>query len=166
MLNVPYYKQDLSYTCGAACAQMVLAYYGIHESEAHLADELGTDSLVGTRHEALIHLFSTRGLYSYVNSDSSLEEASYLVDNGAPAIVNFTYLTDTDGHYAVLTGVNQEHVYLNDPLFRKNKSLDADTFELLWHDKLLESRRWLLAVSPKPFLLGKQYYPAHAVAHR
>ena len=37
-IDVPYFKQDTDYTCGPASLQMVLAYFGIRESEEALAD--------------------------------------------------------------------------------------------------------------------------------
>ena len=35
-LSVPHFQQELEYSCVAACARMVLAYYGDVRSEAEL----------------------------------------------------------------------------------------------------------------------------------
>ena len=33
LLNVPHYKQEFHYSCVAACARMVLAHYGVQQTE-------------------------------------------------------------------------------------------------------------------------------------
>jgi hypothetical protein len=58
----PYFKQDTDFSCGAVVAQMVLAWYGIRESELHLMQRLHTSKTYGTHHNELIHLFTAHGL--------------------------------------------------------------------------------------------------------
>ncbi len=42
MLNVVDIRQGTSYTCGVACAQVILNYYGFDKREDQLAEQLGT----------------------------------------------------------------------------------------------------------------------------
>jgi hypothetical protein len=37
IVEVPYHKQNRDYTCGPACARMVLEYYGIYQDEVRLS---------------------------------------------------------------------------------------------------------------------------------
>jgi ABC-type bacteriocin/lantibiotic exporter with double-glycine peptidase domain len=41
-LNVPHFKQEIPYSCAAACARMVLAHYGAAFTEDQLRGTLGT----------------------------------------------------------------------------------------------------------------------------
>src|SRR5262245_9891969 len=41
-LNVPHCRQELSYSCVAACVRMVLAHHGCQRTEAELRQLLGT----------------------------------------------------------------------------------------------------------------------------
>ena len=54
-LAVPHFRQAQEFTCVAACARMVLAYYGRPLSEAEIAELLGTDE-TGTRFRDLTSL--------------------------------------------------------------------------------------------------------------
>lgn len=42
LLNVPHFQQEHEYSCVAACARMVLAYFGDVRDEADLRSLLGT----------------------------------------------------------------------------------------------------------------------------
>ena len=56
-LNVPHFKQELPYSCAAACARMVLAYYGALFTEDELRRVLGTQP-DGTPARAFLNLVS------------------------------------------------------------------------------------------------------------
>ena len=47
-LNVPHFKQELQYSCFAACARMVFAFFGHLHTEAEFRAAMKTDS-GGTR---------------------------------------------------------------------------------------------------------------------
>ncbi len=55
-LSVPYYPQSADGFCLPACAQMVLAYWGIRRSQDRLAKELKTIAGAGTPGSRLLNL--------------------------------------------------------------------------------------------------------------
>jgi hypothetical protein len=59
-LNVPHFRQELEYSCVAACARMVLAHYGDIRTEAELRSLLDTRP-TGTRAGNLMRLSGWRG---------------------------------------------------------------------------------------------------------
>ncbi len=41
-LNVPHFKQEFPFSCLAACARMILAFYGVLHTEEEIRRQLGT----------------------------------------------------------------------------------------------------------------------------
>lgn len=158
-LDVPYFKQDTTYTCGPASLQMVFAYYGIRVSEEKLAQELGSASEDGTRNGALIDAVLRRGLHCYVNDDATLEELMSLLERELPTVVNYIEPSQEDGHYGVVIGVSEEHVVLHDPWNGEGLEFSHDAFLTRWKSRYADHHRWLMAVSTEALPLGKQYHP-------
>jgi ABC-type bacteriocin/lantibiotic exporter with double-glycine peptidase domain len=40
--NVPHFKQEFPFSCLAACARMILAFYGVLHTEEEIRRQLGT----------------------------------------------------------------------------------------------------------------------------
>lgn len=160
-LDVPYFKQDTPYTCGPTSLQMVFSFYGITVSEAALAKEVESDAEVGTRHRAIIEAITSRGLHAYVNDNASLDELAYLLNDCAvPVIVRYLETDRDEDHYAVVVGLTESEIILNDPWHGPRVHFPHSAFESRWTCDVLGScDQWLMAVSKKPLSLGKQYHP-------
>ena len=159
-LDVPYFKQDFTYTCGPASLQMVFAYYGIQESEKNLIKELKPNDDIGTKHQALIDASLKRNLYSYVNEGAPLEEIGFLISQKFPVIVHYREISIGEGHYSVVVSIEEKEVVLNDPWNGEGIALTHTDFLERWEcgpEGLCT--RWLMAVSDKPFEVGHQYIP-------
>ena len=89
LLEVPYFKQDTTYTCGPTSLQMVLAYYGVRASEQKLAQQLHTTTEKGTWRVAMYNLATELGFHCYVNDQAVLPEIEFLLKLGIPPIVRF-----------------------------------------------------------------------------
>jgi ABC-type bacteriocin/lantibiotic exporter with double-glycine peptidase domain len=119
LLNVPHFKQEFNYSCIAASARMVLAHHGRIVTESDLRNLLETQP-TGTRAR---NLESLAGLGFDVHLDSSsltnLREA--LAAELAPIVFVDTgqldYWEIDCAHVAVIVGIDDEAVYLNDPFF-------------------------------------------------
>jgi predicted double-glycine peptidase len=158
-LDVPYFKQDTAYSCGAASAQMVLAYFGIRTAEERLMHTLHTNHSYGTHHQPLIKLFTDHGLYCYTNNESELEELATHIEAGCPSIVHYLEPEADEGHYAVVTGVSESAVILHDPWHGPHFHLPRADFLSRWHDEREDFPRWYCAVSSEVFNTGRQYRP-------
>lgn len=159
-LDVPYFKQDTGYTCGPTSLQMVLAYYGLRESEAQLAKELETEMENGTCHQNMITSALERGFHCYVNDNSSLEEIGFLLAHDIPLIVHFLEPTDREDHYSVVVGLTGKDVVLNDPWNGEREHLSRRAFVNRWTcDEVGRCKEWLMAIMREPLPLGKQYHP-------
>ncbi len=160
-LDVPFFKQDTAYSCGAASVQMMLAYFGIHRSEHALMDRLHTDRLYGTHHRALLEVFAHEGLYTYVNESALLDELRFFIhERMLPCLVHYIEPDADEGHYAVVVGVDYRHVTLNDPWNGPAFLLTVHEFESRWHNERNEFSHWFLTASKDTFQLGRQYVPA------
>lgn len=171
MLDVPFFKQDKVYTCGPTSLQMIFRFYGHSISEAKLAEMLGTNDVVGTRHGRMIDVARELGFFVYVNEASSLDEVSYFIDSlQVPMIAHFVdpsvdlarYAEKPsldDEHYAVVIGVDDTHVVFNDPWNGEGFRMERDAFEDRWRSKMYGHERWIMAVSDEEIPLGKEYSP-------
>jgi len=159
ILNVPYSKQDTSFSCGAASLQMILRYFGIVKSEKDLADKFHTNSKSGTSHEAIIKAVKDEGLYYYVNNEAELEEISAFINRGLPVVVNFIELSQNEGHYAVVISIERGYVILNDPWNGENFRMTAESFIERWTNSKNRSKQWFLAASKENIKFGKIYRP-------
>lgn len=158
-LDIPYFRQDTVYSCGAAVAQMLLRHYGIVRSERVLMEELGTNSEVGTLHSALIEVLTDAGLFCYVNNGSSLTEVARYLADGMPVCVHYIEPSTDDEHYAVVTEVTEHNVILNDPWNGERFRISATEFETRWRSHDREFLCWMAACSLEPFRIGRAYNP-------
>lgn len=118
-LSVPHFKQEFQYSCFAAVARMVLAFFGRDHTEAELRAAMNTDS-GGTRARDLFGLAKLGFEVRFVTAD--LPGLVAFLTSGQPAIAllateSLPYWQETCNHVAVVVGVDDAHVYLNDPYF-------------------------------------------------
>ena len=163
-LPVPFFKQDTLYTCGPTSLQMVLAFFHDIKSEEALSSRTHADPEVGTRHMALIEAAQKEGFYCYVHDDSSIDEITSFLKLGLPVIVHFTEPVMQQGHYSVVTAIEDNHITFNDPWFGKNFKMPIKEFNEQWHSTQVHQqyKKWIMVISKESFELGKQYLP---IAH-
>ncbi len=161
-LKVPYFKQDTEYTCGPTALQMVLAYYGMRQSEVTLTKQLKTTSNQGTSIQHMLEVARQNDFYVYMNNEASLGEISYLLTTfRAPSIIRYLETGQDEDHYAVVVGLSDREVILNDPWHGPLTRLSRLEFEKRWTcDELGTCSKWLMAVTPEPLPLGRQYAPS------
>src|SRR5690349_15609496 len=118
-LSVPHFKQEYDYSCVAACVRMVLAFYGRICSEADLRQLLGTRPS-GTRARNLLHVAALGFDVQLTTSSVALLGAALAA--GTPPLVfietgPLDYWQMDCAHVAVLVGLDDTTVFLNDPYF-------------------------------------------------
>ncbi len=157
-IRVPYNHQKTDYTCGPASIEMVLKFFGFKESEIRLAHEAHTKKKTGTGHEQMINLVRKHGFYCYIQKDSNIHTIKHFITRGFPAIINFKNPTDNDGHYAVVVGYSKGKIILNDPWNGKHFNIDDKILNTHWISEQ-NSKKWIMIISKKPIISGKQYNP-------
>jgi predicted double-glycine peptidase len=158
-MKIPFFKQDVNYSCGPAVIQMVLKFYGKFFSEEELMKRLKTNKNIGTRHEDMIDVTTKEGFYVYSNNGSSFQEIDLFLKEKKPIVVNFIEPNDNEGHYSVVVGLNDEDIILNDPWNGPNFKMKKTDFEKRWFSEDGRNNKWIMVVSDKDFALGKQYLP-------
>jgi ABC-type bacteriocin/lantibiotic exporter with double-glycine peptidase domain len=134
-LNVPHCKQEFVYSCVPACARMVLAYFGSHHTEAELRALMRTDPN-GTPVRRLTELTQLEFDVDFVTTDIA-GLADYLT-LGLPPIAllktaSLPYWPESCNHVAVVVGVDDSWVYLNDPYFDSApQQVSHSDFLLAW----------------------------------
>jgi ABC-type bacteriocin/lantibiotic exporter with double-glycine peptidase domain len=134
-LNVPHFRQELDYSCVAACVRMVLAHYGDVRSEADLRSLLDTQP-TGTRAGNVMRL-SGPAFEVYLRP-SNLAELQAVLANNQPAIVflktgALEYWNMDIFHTAVLIGLDAMTIALDDPYFAAAPQVTSlQSFERAW----------------------------------
>lgn len=159
MIKIPYFKQNIPYSCGPVVLQMIFRYYGKVFSEQFLIDKLKPNNDIGTRHQTMIDFARKEGFFVYVNQGSSLEEIFSLLSKNIPVIVHYIEPATEDGHYSVVVDVQKDKVVLNDPWNGEKFKLNREDFEERWKSKDGKFKRWIMAVSNTDVHFGKQYLP-------
>ena len=145
LLPVPDLMQRKEFTCGPSALRAVLALYGRHVSEAHLARAARTSAATGTEPEDLARAAGLFGLQARVRSGMTLLDLKHSVLLGVAVIVNYQAWREPEactpwqrswgsGHYAVVVGVDRSYVYLQDPwILGRPDRIRRDEFLTRWH---------------------------------
>ncbi|MFA6404534.1 MAG: C39 family peptidase [Candidatus Paceibacterota bacterium] len=157
-IKVPFYSQNSNTSCGPASLRMVLEYYGIKKSELELK-EISKQGKDGTKHGGIIHVIVKSGLYAFVDNDTSIISIKDQINNGHPVIINFIEPSNEEGHYAVVIGIDEDNIILNDPWNGEGFTLEIDKFEKRWRSSDGKNKQWMVAISDTAFDTGRQYLP-------
>ena len=131
MIPIKPFRQKAGY-CGAASLKMVLDYYGIDITERKLARLSGSSRSKGVPAKNLIKAAKKLGLTGFYKDYSSLRDIIRYVSKGIPVIVD--WFSEIDGHYSVVTGIDKENIYLQDPQLGHLRALKLKTFKKIWFD--------------------------------
>lgn len=143
MLPVESFQETLNAgMCGPASLKIVLVYYGVEKSEQELAQLCGTDEDLGTDDQGLKRAAEQLGFTVEIKNESTFEDIEAWLEKGVPVIVNWftrgrTDYDDSavsDGHYSVVTGLDDESISLQDPETGSLRTLDREDFMTVWFD--------------------------------
>ena len=134
-------KQETEYSCGASCVLSILNTLGIFAREAEIRHELRTNPKCGTAIESICDFFKVRGFYSKI-APMTVYDLQESMEMGDFVILLMQYEdgksywgTWSEGHYCVLTGVDDSRVWLHDPYRGGEITLTHRRLKELWHDK-------------------------------
>ncbi|RIK40099.1 MAG: hypothetical protein DCC55_15975 [Chloroflexi bacterium] len=137
-LPVPYRPQLADGYCLPACAQMVLAYWGIERDQKKLAQQLRTIPGVGTPASNLLRL-ATRSIDVVFGSGTLADLHTALVQYAPPIAMVKTqmlpYWEIDMAHAVVILAMDEHSVVLLDPAKGPDAiQIDLGYFDLAWEE--------------------------------
>lgn len=135
VISLPYYPQSAEGFCLAACARMMLAYWGTIKSEQEIAKVLALKEW-GAPASAIERLAQWGWRVEY--GQGTLESLQQWVQGQQPVIafVRTGFLENWAadvGHAVIVVGVASEHVYIHDPALSKAPTtVSIISFEAAW----------------------------------
>lgn len=138
----PFQETLFKSMCGPASLKMVFDYYGVEKSEEEIAKLAGTIENLGTDEAGIKKAAESFGFKVIIKNESSFEDIQSYLDKKIPVIVNwFTRgridYDDSqvpDGHYSVVVGLDNDHIYLQDPEIGKLRKIAKEDFMKVWFD--------------------------------
>jgi ABC-type bacteriocin/lantibiotic exporter with double-glycine peptidase domain len=143
MLPVKPFQETLNAgMCGPASLKIVLSYYGVEKNEQELFKMCKTKKDLGTDDQGLKKAAEQLGFKVKIKNKSTFKDIEKWLDKKVPVIVNwFTrgrmdYIDSdvSDGHYSVVTGLDDEYIYLQDPETGSVRKIDREDFMTVWFD--------------------------------
>jgi predicted deacylase len=132
MLNITPFRQKPGY-CGPASLKMVLDFFGVKITEKKLVDLSGCSSIRGIEAEGLVRAARKLGFQAKIKDFSDLKDIHEWVNRKKkPVIVD--WFAFEGGHYSVVSGIDKENIYLEDPSLGHRRAMKLATFKRLWFD--------------------------------
>jgi predicted double-glycine peptidase len=128
--------------CGPASLKIILDYYGIQKSEQELSILCETDPELGTSDIGIKKAAESLGFKVMIQNKSSFEDIEDYLEKGIPVMVNwftrgrsdYDESTVCDGHYSVVSGLDEDNVYLQDPEIGCERVINKEDFLTVWFD--------------------------------
>lgn len=138
----PFQETLFKSMCGPASLKMIFDYYGIEKSEEEIAKMCEVDKKLGTDDKTLKRVAEELGFKVEIKNNSTFEDIQGWLGKKVPVIVNwftrgrgdYDDSKVADGHYSVVVGLDEEHVYLQDPEIGKLRKVAKDDFMKVWFD--------------------------------
>ncbi|NTU66735.1 MAG: hypothetical protein HGB08_02300 [Candidatus Moranbacteria bacterium] len=143
MLEIEPFQETLNASmCGPASLKMVLEYYGIEKSENELAEMCGHDKNLGVDDEGIKKAAEGLGFRVEIKNESSFKDVEKWLDKKVPVIVNwftkgrqdYSDSEVADGHYSVVSGLDDQNIYLQDPEIGSVRKIAKNDFLKVWFD--------------------------------
>lgn len=143
MLKVkPFQETPHKSYCGPASLKILLSYYGIEKTEKELARLCKTKNDLGTNDKGIKEAAEYLGFKVIIKNNSSFKDMEAWLKKDIPVIVNwftrgradYTDSDVADGHYSVVSGLDDKFIYLQDPEIGKIRKLEREDFMKVWFD--------------------------------
>jgi len=121
---------------------MVLDYWDINKSEEEVAIACNRDPKLGTDDTSLKKAAESYGLRVEIENNASFDSIQRWLRRQVPVIVNWFTRGRVDygegevpdGHYSLVVGLDDEHIYLQDPEIGGLRKLERHDFMRVWFD--------------------------------
>lgn len=140
-LDIPFFYQKKDLWCGPGATKIFLKvnYPGqIHLRK--LARLIGTSKEDGTYSRGIIRACRAYGQGVQTMEQAAYEDLEQCLEEKLPSIIAYLEPVDPDGHYAVVTGLTERHIWLHDPYYGPNTKYKRSDFTPRWR----YFRKWML----------------------
>ncbi len=128
--------------CGPASLKIVLNYYGIEKSEKELAELMSWNEELGVDDFGIKKAAEKFGFKVEIQENCDFDDIEKWLKKKVPVIVNwftrgrndYSDSAVADGHNSVVTGLDEDFIYLQDPEIGKIRRLERDDFMSVWFD--------------------------------
>jgi predicted double-glycine peptidase len=151
LVGVPPVRQRQDFSCGVAATLMLLRYWCVDDftdvEESALYEPLQTTRAGGTEPSPMVDFLRRGGLFArYRSGDVRVNELERAVMAREPPILDLQAWRDDDtpwpdtwdaGHYVVMVGYDEEHLYFADPSRATQAGyafLERSELDDRWHD--------------------------------
>lgn len=130
MIHVRPFQQRADY-CGPASLKMILHHFGIEKTEKQIANAVKATHALGIEAEDLLKIAKRFGLKGKIKDHSELNDlVRYVKKKGIPVIIE--WFSEDDGHFSVVTDIDRENVYLQDPDLGHIRAMTRKIFLRVW----------------------------------
>jgi len=143
LLDVKPFQETLNADmCGTASLKIVLEYYGINKSEEELAKMAGHKKSLGIDEKGIKTVAEKVGFKVKIKDNSGFKDIGKWLKKDVPVIVDwftkgrtdYGESSTADGHYSVVTGLDDEFIYLQDPEVGRIRKIKRNDFMRVWFD--------------------------------
>lgn len=135
MIKVPFFLQELRYSCFPACLKMVLSFYGVDVQEKKLRDLCDVSEGRGATWFDAKRAVESFGSNFKMKVNATIDELKNLVENGVPVIVSVDIFDlgwdKHQGHTIVILQINNELIY-HDPQRGRELKIAKEKFIAIW----------------------------------
>ncbi|MCR4406502.1 MAG: C39 family peptidase [Anaerolineae bacterium] len=146
---LPYVSQYIN-NCGPASVSMVLAHFGISQSQKEIARVLRPSAAdINVRLDELADYFNAQGLSARYGEEGSPGLLTWFVSNGVPVIIeSWIEYRDGMGHFRVVHGFDADarQLIIHDPLGGANLRFGYDILDAGWQ---VFNRHYLAVYRPE-----------------
>jgi len=140
-IKKPHYKQEYKWSCLPACSKMLLSFLGNTFEEETLRNLLGTDENGTPALNILMLNASLPDTKAELHHWLLMNLKEYIEINRQPCVVGVgtRHLPHWNGkknlHAVAVHGFDDEHIFINDPYFKKKEFLIPNAlFLLAWSE--------------------------------
>jgi|SRR5690606_27441407 len=84
-----------------------------------------------------------------VRRNGSLADLRHWALTGLPVIISYVEPIDNLGHYALVSNITKNRIYLHDPMWGKQFSLSLPQFSRRWQNGTGYWKRWFVVVEKR-----------------
>lgn len=136
----PFHQSDSF--CGPASLKIALGNFGIQKSEKELAKMAKAKRSIGVEAEDLLRVAKKMGLKGFIKNSATIKEIRKNHKDKKRIVIVEWFLED-DGHFSVVSDIDKENIYLQDPDLGHVRAVRLDIFLRLWFtfpDKYMKTK--------------------------
>lgn len=116
--------------CGPASLKMVLNHFNIKKTEKQIAKLSGTRPSEGVEAENLLKVAKKLGLKVFLKENGNLGDIRKHLEKKHAIIVEWFF--EDDGHFSVVSNIDRENIYLQDPHLGHMRAIRLNIFKRIW----------------------------------